>query len=39
MSRHLFDVIIRLTLLFFWGLLGVLVLFILKIFLKIINTP
>ena len=34
MSRHLFDVIIRLTLLFFWGLLGVLVLFFLKISFK-----
>ena len=34
MRRHLFDVIIRLTLLFFWGLFGVLVLFILKISFK-----
>ena len=34
MSRHLFDVITRLTLLFLWGLLGVLVLFTLKIFFK-----
>ena len=34
MRRHFFDVIIRLTLLFFWTLLGVLVLFFLKIFFK-----
>ena len=31
MRRHLIDVIIRLTLLFFWSIFGVLVLFILKV--------
>ena len=34
MRRHLIDVIIRLTLLFFWALLGVIVLFFLKISFK-----